>query len=236
MLPSLAAVLVVGLARLVIWFIARRSHRFTTGMLLITGATILFIPYIGEDVIDPFAEVVGGASFGDLVQHLFVVLGLYELSAGMIHEDGEFPPDRRLWALRAVTAAALCALIMTYVCGKQSRVPAEEFALMDRWGFAHAWTLIAYMTTAFVIIFAVTVANVSAPGIDLQRAMASMFVVAGIGLIMCIIVAALLILAPDYLRQGGYQAIATGAALPALAALGVAGWPGLMAAWDQRHE
>jgi hypothetical protein len=122
-LPALAVVYAISVVRLRIWRIAPGQRRVTIGMLAMAIASTLFLPFVGERIIDPRNLL--GANLSDLGQHLAALLGCYELSAAAIEcARGERWPIRylRLAAVIFVLTSLLASFVIVLLVSLETMI------------------------------------------------------------------------------------------------------------------
>lgn len=201
----------------------------TIGMLAIAIASTLYLRHVGEDLIDPRNLL--GANASDLGQHLFTLLGCYELGANAI-ATAWGPHPLRYW--RPMMAALAVGLVLTYRLGREWTVPAEEFALTDAASLVHDWISLAGLIVAFGVV-SVAAAKTMKIAPCRRNSMVLMYLLGAIGIACPATVGILLIIAPAWIQRS-YHDFAAGWTIPALIILGLAGIPGLLAAWRRRNE
>lgn len=201
----------------------------TIGMLAMAIASTLFLPFVGERIIDPRNLL--GANLSDLGQHLFALLGCYELSAAAIEcARGERWPIRYL-RLAAVIFAA--GLILTYWLGDEWTTPSDEFQLSDPWSLAHDWIVLTSLLASFVIVLLVSLETMI---LGPQRlTMILMYCLATIAIGRSGTIAVLLVVAPDWVRSQYHEWVMNWSVV-GHSVLAIVGIAGLRDAWVRRQE
>lgn len=197
-------------------------------MLATITASILLTHRVGERLIDP--RNLFGANLSDLGQHLFALLGCYQISAAAIESAWG---DRLIKYWRAAALLIAVALILTYRFSGAWTTASEEFQLSDSWSLAHDWLNLISILACFI---AVLLASVEIMVVGPRRlSMFLMYCLATI-VIGCIGTAAILLVAePDWVHAE-YHAWVTKWTNLGLWVMGAAGIPALWDAWKHRDE
>ncbi|MFI6368891.1 hypothetical protein ACIBG0_39970 [Nocardia sp. NPDC050630] len=201
-------------------------------MLAIATASTLFVPWIGERLIDRHITA-AGANISDVAQHLIMLYGCYQFGAMTFEDRPREAVYLRYW--RGVAAGIAVAMIATYRLGNAYDTPAEEFELGGPVNLAHNWLIVVTIVATFALVTAAALRDIYAAGTRLRLSMFAMLALGVVGLGCSIVTGALLAIRPTYI-QAEYNDFATVWTIPALAALAVAGVPGFVSAWSRRDD
>lgn len=227
MLPVVFALVAIAVARVRVWRVAEGSQTLTAAMLAFALAGILFLPDVGENLIDP--RHWWGANFGTLLQHLATVFGFYLLGILAFHQTKVLP----WW--RMTTFAVMALLVITYRLGPEYRTPTKEFGLSSATGLIHQSTYLAF-SAALCAALILRAYDDKIPGCRRNRLRQAMLVgVAVSGFGWALMTTVMLAVNPDYLRAN-YHDLCSVWAFPALLSLAGAGVPGFVRAWHYRHD
>jgi hypothetical protein len=228
MLPVVVALAVVTAARVRVWRVAEGSHPLTLAQLAFTVAGFMFLPEVGERLIDP--QMWWGANLSTLVQHLGMVAGFYVFGAVGLADTKML----KYWKICAIATAIVH--VITYRTGPQYSTPATEFGLDGTSDLIGQATLLAFSAVTCVILMAHALAGIRSPqGRELRKSMAALFGVAVTGLCWALTTGALLAFDPEFVRAS-YHDLTSVWAFPAFLALAGAGVPGFVSAWRRRHD
>lgn len=206
-------------------------HSFTAGMLAVLLATTLWFPQIGEEIIDP-ATRFAGANLSDALQHTLTVVACYAWVASTVTADC---PRRGLWYWRGATLATITAMIATYLASDRFATPGEEFSAHDPASRAHNWLWTVYMLISFLMLLRAALAQPPSGGVDYRVSRYLVMFVAAVGITAGAATTALLATHPHWLADH-YRTLAGWCVIPAMIALGGAGIPGLIQAWQARDD
>lgn len=231
MLSAIAPVVVIGLARVLIWFADRQSHRFTVGMFTIAGAGLLFLEQVGEETVDPALHF-AGANTSNLLVQLLTIIGLHLIVTGLA-DNGAARYRLRHW--KWFTIAATTTVTVSYLAGDRLHTSADLFALADTWSLVGYWAFAVALAAMFAIAAVVATSRLREPGIDLRLAMLLILLMSMVGAAVGVAVAWRLATDPGWLRTN-YRTLAAKAMTPAYLALAASGTPSLWRAWKRRHD
>lgn len=214
-----------------IWRKDRGSRRFTTGMLAVLAASVLFSQCVGEQTVDPATRFMGANTSNILIQ-LLVVAGCHELVAGM---DSRYwtPRRRRAWLVFATTAGTIA--LASYTVSDRLHQPADQLTLSDPASLVGYWTFGIMLVATFALMAAIAVENLAKPGVDLHYSMVLALATALAGVITGGIVIGCLATNPEWLHEN-YREVATHASHWGLSALAIGGAFRPVEIWLRRDD